>query len=162
MAEDFWRFSLAFYSRAGVAPALLGLQDRAGVNVNLVLFALWAGACRGVRLAAADLARGEAAIAALDREVVRPLRALRRRLREAADPDMQALRRRIAALELAAERHVQARLAAGLPERAEDGNRLTTAGANLALVLGAGMEEATGLLGALAAFLDPGNAEKRS
>jgi uncharacterized protein (TIGR02444 family) len=36
----FWRFSLALYARPGVAAALLGLQDRAGRDVNLVLYTL--------------------------------------------------------------------------------------------------------------------------
>jgi uncharacterized protein (TIGR02444 family) len=41
--EAFWRFSLAFYERPGVADALIALQDREGFDVNLVLFALWLG-----------------------------------------------------------------------------------------------------------------------
>src|SRR5258707_12890741 len=41
--EVFWRFSLAFYERPGVADALVALQDRDGFDVNLVLFVLWLG-----------------------------------------------------------------------------------------------------------------------
>ena len=41
--EAFWRFSLAFYERPGVADALIALQDCDGFDVNLVLFALWLG-----------------------------------------------------------------------------------------------------------------------
>ena len=41
--EALWRFSLAFYARPGVAEALIALQDRAGLDVNLMLFALWLG-----------------------------------------------------------------------------------------------------------------------
>jgi len=37
-ADRFWAFSLALYGKPGVAPALLGLQDRLGVDVNLLLF----------------------------------------------------------------------------------------------------------------------------
>ena len=45
MSEDeaFWRFSLVFYERPGVADALIALQDRGGFDVNLILFALWLG-----------------------------------------------------------------------------------------------------------------------
>ena len=50
--EGFWRFSLAFYARPGVADALIALQDRAESEVNLVLFGLWLGVIRGRRLAA--------------------------------------------------------------------------------------------------------------
>src|SRR5580700_6044309 len=41
--EAFWRFSLAFYERPGVAEALITLQDRDGFDINLILFALWLG-----------------------------------------------------------------------------------------------------------------------
>ena len=48
--EALWRFSLAFYARPGVSEALIGLQDRAGLDVNLVLFALWLGVSGRSRL----------------------------------------------------------------------------------------------------------------
>jgi len=64
------------------------------------------------------------------------LRQLRRQLKSAADPDLAALRRRIAALEIAAERRVHYRLAA---QRAAvtgaQAARLAAAQANLALYL---------------------------
>src|SRR6516162_7809580 len=41
--EAFWRFSLTFYALPRVAPALLALQDLEGLDVNLMLFALWLG-----------------------------------------------------------------------------------------------------------------------
>ena len=41
--EALWRFSLTFYARPGVSEALIALQDRAGFDVNLMLFALWLG-----------------------------------------------------------------------------------------------------------------------
>src|SRR5438067_7576165 len=149
--EAFWRFSLAFYARPGVAEALIALQDRAGMDVNLMLFALWRGAVHGHLLTTAELEAAEAAIAPLRRAVVEPVRALRRRLKGASEPDMQALRRRIAVLELAAERTVQARLAAtvGVPDEA--GDRRAAAEGNLARYLGgeAGSAEAAALRRAL-------------
>src|SRR3954471_22303523 len=102
--EAFWRFSLAFYARPGVAEALIALQDRAGCDVNLMLFALWRGMAHGHRLDGGELSAAEAAIALLRRDVIEPLRRLRRGLKADSDPDVQALRRRIGALELAAER----------------------------------------------------------
>src|SRR6266446_6977864 len=44
-SADLWHFSCAFYAQPGVSEALLALQDRAGLDVNLILFALWRGAC---------------------------------------------------------------------------------------------------------------------
>ncbi len=156
--EGFWRFSLALYARPGVADALIALQDRAGSDVNLILFGLWLGASRHRRLDAAELTAAEAAIAPLNAAAVAPLRELRRRLKTADDPELEALRRRIAGVELAAERRVQYRLAASLPGEARpapEGGRLAAAEANLALTLGgdARSPEAGVLRQALAALI---------
>jgi uncharacterized protein (TIGR02444 family) len=157
--EAFWRFSLALYARPGMAEALIALQDRAGLDVNLMLFALWAGAVRRVRLDAAALAAGEAAIGGLRGDVIKPLRALRRRLKADPDPDLRELRRKILAVELAAERRVQHRLAAMLDgvDRTES-ERLATAEANLALYVGAETQspEAALLRASLAAWTHRG------
>jgi uncharacterized protein (TIGR02444 family) len=136
-AESFWRFSLMVYERPGIAEALIALQDRAGHNVNLVLFGLWLGLCEAVRLDAAGLARARAAIAPLDRDVVAPLRQLRRALKDHAEPDMRDLRRRVLALEIVAERRAQARLVASIVgPRKKAGDRHASAEANLRLILG--------------------------
>jgi len=135
--EAFWRFSLALYARPGVADALIAIQDRAARDVNLILFGLWLGASHGRLLAAGELAGSEAAIAPIAAAAVAPLRRLRRQLKPAADLDLAALRRRIATLEIAAERRVQYRLAAQLAGASgAQGDRLAAAQANLALYLG--------------------------
>jgi uncharacterized protein (TIGR02444 family) len=155
LGEEFWRFSLALYARPGVADALIRVQDRAGCDVNLILFGLWLGASQGRVLATAELAGAAAAIAPLTGTVVAQLRLLRRQLKGAADPDLEALRRRIAGLEIVAERRVQYRLA-GLFSGAQcDGDRLPAAQANLALTLGgeAGSSEAGVLRRALASLI---------
>jgi uncharacterized protein (TIGR02444 family) len=136
-AESLWRFSLALNARPGVAAALLRLQDRAGCDVNLILFALWLGATRAGTLDAAGQVAAAAVIAPLNAAIVHPLRQRRRELKGALYSDFQALRRRILDLELAAERQVQHRLAATLPDsRAAPGPPLASAEANLALCLG--------------------------
>jgi len=113
------------------------LQDRAGHNINLILFGLWLAVARGPRLDAAGLARARAAIEKLDRDVVLPLRRLRRELKGDLNPDIQELRRRVLALEVVAERRVQARLAGTVTGRVGRGSRAAAAGANLKLILGA-------------------------
>jgi uncharacterized protein (TIGR02444 family) len=135
--EALWRFSLALYARPGVAEALIALQDRAGCDVNLVLFALWLGAARGHRLDRAGLVAAETAIAPIGRDIVVPLRQLRRHLKTEPAADLQDLRRRLLALELAAERHVQYRLAATASAALSGTDRCEAAEANLALALGA-------------------------
>jgi uncharacterized protein (TIGR02444 family) len=136
-AESFWRFSLMVYARPGVAEALIALQDRAGHNVNLILFGLWLGLCEVMPLDAVGLARAKAAIEPLDRDVVVPLRQLRRALKGHAEPDIRDLRRRVFALELAAERRAQARLATSVARRRKRaGDRHAIAEGNLRLILG--------------------------
>jgi uncharacterized protein (TIGR02444 family) len=154
-AEGFWRFSLMIYAQPGIAEALIGLQDRAGHNVNLILFGLWLGLSESARLDAADLPRARAAIDPIDRGVVVPLRSLRRTLKADPDPDMRALRRRILALEIAAERRVQARLVASVARRKpRRGDRRSLAETNLRLILGEdfGSEEVALLRQAIAGF----------
>jgi uncharacterized protein (TIGR02444 family) len=154
MAHDaavasFWRFSLLVYARPGVSETLIRLQDEAGHNVNLILFGLWRAVCGGRKLDAAAVARARAALAGLDRDVVAPLRRLRRALDAAGlDPDIRDMRRRVLALELAAERRVQARLAASVrPSRAPAAvDRAALAEANLRLILGADFGSAAALL----------------
>ncbi|MGH6960545.1 MAG: TIGR02444 family protein, partial [Dongiaceae bacterium] len=104
-ANPFWDFSLALYGKPGATPALLGLQDRVGLDVNLLLYACWAGS-QGRVLSAADLAAVEAAAAPWQAEIVRPLRALRRRLKGgfpglAADA-VETWRKRLGELEIEA------------------------------------------------------------
>jgi uncharacterized protein (TIGR02444 family) len=134
----FWRFSLALYARPGVADTLIALQDRVGLDVNLILFGLWIGARHGCELGAEGFAAAAFAIAELN-GAVRSIRALRRQLRDATDSDIRHLRRALLSVELAAERQVQKRLAALfateiLPHR--PGDRHAAALANLARCLG--------------------------
>jgi uncharacterized protein (TIGR02444 family) len=135
----FWRFSLAFYQLPGVSEALITLQDRDGLDVNLMLFALWLGVSGRRPLSRDGLAAAEQAIGTIRTEIVEPLRALRRRLRQDPDPDVQQLREGAKALELAAEKLVQSRLAGLAGPRdtnAPRDARLAAARANLALYLG--------------------------
>lgn len=103
-APDFWSFSLDFYARPDVAARCLAVQDRHGLDVNLVLYCCW----RGDVLTEARLQAAIALTAPWRAEIVQPLRALRRRLKPGFPPvpddAAQALRKRIADAELEAER----------------------------------------------------------
>ena len=89
-----------------MSAACLDLQDRRALDVNLLLFAAWAGRVCGVRLTRRELERIEAGIASWRDEVVRPLREVRRRVKA----EDAALYERLKAAELAAERIEQDRL----------------------------------------------------
>lgn len=114
----FWRYSVDLYAKEGVEAACIALQDRRGIDVNLLLLAFWL-ASRGVALDHAGVGEIEAVIARFRAELVQPLRAVRRHLRgmqRAAEPSsiaeswpdqLERLRRRVAAAELDGEHLIQ-------------------------------------------------------
>ncbi|MBY6266189.1 TIGR02444 family protein [Azospirillum sp. 412522] len=146
-ANPFWDFSLAVYGRPGVPACCLALQDRRGVDVNVLLFAAWAGLECGVRLSADDLARIDGAVAGWREEVVRPLRVLRRRAKAEDD----AFYRRMKAAELEAERVQQDRLFAVGGIAPQPGGGVALAAANMALLVPGGDPALEELVGVLAA-----------
>lgn len=121
--NSLWDFSLAVYSRPGVAEACLALQDRHGLDVNLMLLCCWAGS-HGRRLDASDVARLMGAVGEWQRAVIGPLRGVRRRLKRSEGVDSErlgALRQAVKDCELDAERIEQIMLRDALappPEKA--------------------------------------------
>jgi uncharacterized protein (TIGR02444 family) len=90
-----------------VSTACLALQQAVGADVNLLLFAAWIGASRGVALAPEQGRRATAWVAAWHDEIVRPLRAVRVRLKSGPSPApfaTESLRVQVKAVELASER----------------------------------------------------------
>ncbi|MHA3021187.1 TIGR02444 family protein [Mycobacterium sp. BMJ-28] len=99
----FREFALGLYAADGVSRAALGLQDRRGVDVNMLLFAAFIGA-RGQRpLTHADVEAARNRVGWWQDEVVTPLRAVRRTLKNAAVPGAADLSSRLQEIELAAE-----------------------------------------------------------
>jgi uncharacterized protein (TIGR02444 family) len=113
-----WDWAGIAYRSEGVSEACLALQDRHEQNVPLLLWAAWTAATgrrpdAGTFEAAADTAR------AWDLAAVAPLRAVRRTLK-APVPDIddaarEAIRTRVKAVELEAERQLLAALEALAP-----------------------------------------------
>lgn len=104
-----WQYSLAHYGRQEVAEICLSLQDNIDANVNLVLFCCWLG-FRGERLEADELAEAVLLIGEWDKQVVQPLRQVRRYLKQSVESASQMIEA-VSTLELTAERIVQDRLA---------------------------------------------------
>ncbi|MDH6193930.1 uncharacterized protein (TIGR02444 family) [Mycobacterium frederiksbergense] len=106
-AVSFKRFALALYASEGVADACLYLQNRHGLDVNRVLLAAFVGAERRQRFTTSSLEAARARVDAWHREVVRPLRAVRQRLKAGPVPapnDVTArLRRQVQQVEIDAE-----------------------------------------------------------
>ncbi len=103
----FWRFSLNFYRQPGVAEACIALQDDCGVDVNLMLFLLWLAAS-GRQLSAEHIKQLDQAVRSWRELTIIPIRETRRKLKGAptlvAADKQEALRTKIKAIELEAER----------------------------------------------------------
>ncbi|MSO76939.1 MAG: TIGR02444 family protein [Alphaproteobacteria bacterium] len=135
----FWDFSRAVYSRAGVADACIVLQDRHGIDVNLLLFCCWQAASGQTPLSAATLGRVIGTIGDWQVGVVRHLRGVRRRLKAgftlAPSEGVAALRQRVAEIELASERIEQQMLTTAIamqpPAHSDPARHCATAVANL-------------------------------
>ncbi len=117
--NPFWQFSLQVYAAPGVAEACLALQDRHALDVNLLLFACWAGAS-GHSLDRSAFRRLRAASEPWQREIVAPLRRARRALKPYPGAEEAALRKSLQEFELQAERLEQDRLHAALTLHQED------------------------------------------
>ena len=93
-ADDtpFWNFSLAVYAADGVADECLDLQERLGLDVNLLLFAAFTGAVEGICLEPDDVAAAAALVESWHNDVVRSLRGIRRYLKPVSLDEKDPLR----------------------------------------------------------------------
>jgi uncharacterized protein (TIGR02444 family) len=127
LETPFWTFSLAVYGTDGVAEECLSLQERLGLDVNLLLFAAYLGAVEGLRLDAHTIELAQSAVGEWHGDIVRCLRQARQALKvpsaDTSDPLDGAsamLRTCVKAAELEAERIEQAMLWRWLRANAHD------------------------------------------
>ena len=109
--NPFWRFSLAVYGEPGVAEECLAAQAALDIDVNILLFCAWMGAAERVLLDAPQIAAVTRGVEEWHKTVVRPLRAVRQRLKALPaiqHPPVEALRKQVAGDELRAEQIEQA------------------------------------------------------
>ncbi|GLQ06523.1 TIGR02444 family protein [Sneathiella chinensis] len=103
-----WDYAVKLYSNEPVQQACLRLQDRFGLDVNLVLFSVWIAASGRGHFASGELEAGIAIGQQWQENVVMPLRALRRFLKrppkEAGMRLSSDLRRVVSDSELYSER----------------------------------------------------------
>jgi uncharacterized protein (TIGR02444 family) len=100
-------YAVELHQRDGVSAACLLLQERAQVDVNVLLMAVWMAACKHRALDEADARRARLRVVDWHQEVVRPLRAVRRRLKHGPRPapsdETNRLRVELQKLEISAE-----------------------------------------------------------
>ena len=95
-----WDFALAIYTRPGVEPLCLRLQDNHAVNIPLLLFAYWLET--GQRRI--ELSEALACIGSWDKAYVQVLRKLRRQMKQDYGEEVEVAREQIKRAELLAER----------------------------------------------------------
>ena len=110
MGSPFWDFSIAVYGTKGVQDECLALQDRFGLDVNLVLLCAYLGAVHGVALTEGDVVSARQEVGPWQEQIVRPLRAARQTLKTIALQNAEAtnaaaqLRTQVKTAELESER----------------------------------------------------------
>ena len=108
-SEAAWQWCGEQFAEPGRAAALLAAQDREGLDVVMALFADFCG-LQGDALGEAELAQADALVRGWREEVVAPLRALRRAMKEKPAPGAggieaaESVRQQVQQAELAAER----------------------------------------------------------
>ncbi|MEM9682386.1 MAG: TIGR02444 family protein [Pseudomonadota bacterium] len=106
--NPFWDYSLAVYGKPGVAEACIALQDEHGVDVNILLFVCWLATVRDAPVEVDEIRRAIDQTAEWHDHVVRPLRSVRRWLKEGVDgvpaESAESLRGGVKKVELESER----------------------------------------------------------
>lgn len=122
-ATAFWSYALRVYGAPGVKEACLGLQDRHGVDVNILLFSAFLAAEKGRAVSVADCRRLIAATEDWRNSVVQALRVLRRdmKARASGDPRLEFVYQSLKRTELDAERAQHLLLLDCLPDSAGAG-----------------------------------------
>lgn len=113
-----WTFSLRLYGSGGFSAAAIALQDQWGADVDVLLHLCFL-ACHGRVVAPGEASDIDACVSAWQDEVVKPLRALRRRLKSGVPPvagaTSEGIRKAAMQLELECERAELDALAQAFP-----------------------------------------------
>jgi uncharacterized protein (TIGR02444 family) len=74
---DLWNFAITMVGMPQVEPALIGLQDRLGLSISMLLFCCWHGS-RGRKLSATHLLAATQHLDIWEREILGRMRTIRR------------------------------------------------------------------------------------
>lgn len=170
-ASELWDFTLSVYGQDGVSQACIALQDRHGLDVDVILFCSWLGATGRGAIGREELDRAWGAIAAWQGEVVSALRAVRRRIKDgfpaAPEEAAKVVGKAVLSREIEAERISLIMLEGTTSRAAEPGRpaemRAIDAAANYALYFGSrdvapGAADRADLLTILSAAIPDGKA----
>jgi uncharacterized protein (TIGR02444 family) len=152
-SSPFWDYSLGIYRKPGVADACIALQDEFGLDVNMLLACLWFSAEGAGRLDSDQIRECVGRTRDWQDKVVKPLRTVRRYIKEQPAGLPESLRDeyrpRLQAVELDAE-HVEQLLIAGVLQPIIDGRDAKSPGAGSRTQLNPGADASQNLLAYLA------------
>lgn len=112
ISHNFWEFSLRVYKDPEVAQSCLSLQNRHGLDVNMLLFCCWYGTAYG-KIPVPLLTQAYHHSTDWRRHVVQPLRSTRTWMKNTGKPgpgtesEFEVLRAQIKSVELSAEKMQQ-------------------------------------------------------
>jgi uncharacterized protein (TIGR02444 family) len=139
--SDFWDYTLAIYGKQGFSPAVIALQDRHKLDVDILIFCCWAASTGRGALDAGTIAKAREVADPWQAEVVNALRIVRRRVKDGFKgtpeglPD--GLRKDILGREIDAERIEQMMLEAMAPAVKDAGKAADVKAKDAAASLGA-------------------------
>ena len=126
--HPFWEFSLKVYGNEGVPAAWIALQERRGIDVNLLLFCAWVGESGRGALSESNLDAASAATVAWNGDIVCAIRAVRDCLKGGMPPipkeRSDILRKMILEIEVKCEHVEQIALTEAVPLPVEPGRSL--------------------------------------
>ncbi|MCX7354262.1 MAG: TIGR02444 family protein [Alphaproteobacteria bacterium] len=80
--SEFWDYTLAIYGKQGFSPAVIALQDKLKLDVDILIFCCWTASTGRGPLNAATVAKAREVADPWQAEVVNALRIIRRRIKE--------------------------------------------------------------------------------
>ena len=110
LSSPFCKFSIRVYAAPGVADNCIGLQERFGIDVNVLLSCGWVGWSRGHRLNAAQIAAANALVRSWNESTVKPIRSVRRFTKDMPEDAVKRLLARVKTIELDTEQIEQTML----------------------------------------------------
>jgi len=129
LEADSWVFALDIYARRDIADACLSLQNRAGVDVMMLLVIAFAAARLRILLTPAEVGELDQACRPWREQIVWPLRSIRSGLESGPPPapssETEQFRSNIKTVELAAERLQNILLTERLPRRTPKADPVT-------------------------------------
>lgn len=114
MTNPFWNFSLEVYSKKGVSDACIALQEKCGVDVNILLFCCWTASVGHPVLSKHEVTLLCRSAADWNYDIVQKLRSVRKSFKiknyECDEEEVRQLQNQILEVEIKAEQIEQFKL----------------------------------------------------